>query len=1671
MTIYPAKIDNSISLPTVLNNITSFDAAVINRLRDAIVAIQTELGVKPSGIYSTVRARLDAMEAAIQSSIGGTVSFAGDLLGNNTNQTVVGLRTRPISSTAPLVGQTLIWDGGQWLPSTNFGTRNITTTGVVTSGPLFSTSSETSLLTVDGKIIVNQITDGYLSDPGQAIIYYDQTTNKLKISENGGPYVSLGPAESFINVQDYGAVGDGSTDDTTAIQNALDAAVSSKFSVYFPATSAQYIVSSGLVINANDITIFGDGYSSIIKAKDGTTFETILSATNKSGLFIHSLNIDANQNGRASALEIANQVTVCLALTSCSDCIIQNSTFTGTRGISTGSGVACAVGGISTRIQIIACKAIDCGTVSRPSDGFYTSGTQNIISGCVATRCHDTGFVIEASNYSGISGCTSYDCGSGGGISAFANADYYGNYINGLTVYGTTDTVTGAVAFGLTGNSSDTANLYDTSVDNLTVITTGGGPAIGFLPITPDMRTGKTKNIRFHNVEVKNLAPGATQGIVINADNVEISGGIFESTFAPIQIQRGSNITIHDTQIYSSGPYGIVVASGFNGFTSDSVEIRDNFIQCSPSTSWGIYVQNGTNIRTLNNTITGSGLLDPGGIGSDTATAPRSGYDIVFRSSLPILDSTGLWPLGTIILKKSSTDILGWRVVSAGLASTAIFAPINNGIASANVKDHGAIGNGVADDTTAIQTALNLGAGSVYFPPGTYKTTSTLNVPSNTMVFGDGEQSIISSSAPRGIRFNGVSHSSIKDMKVDMQDPTSIGRYGVAIDGGSSYITVERVHTVNTSQYGIVVADTGTNGGSGGIVIRDNLVDMSGLLIGNAPTNVPIGIEIFPKGGAGYLANPGIMIDGNTIIGTAGAIIAGIKVSSQQGARVVNNHVSNITCSSPPAEGGIIVATSADSIISNNQLKNCGDSITVSGSVGIDNALRNSNITVSDNTIDNFSSVGIFSSDGFSRLIINNNNINLNGGAGSFAIELDATTNSYDSVIINSNQLTGASIYTSTTDGYTSPNTIISNNSITNGAGNAMQLNGNDNVIQGNFITGSAASGISVSGNRVQIIANKIIDPNTGNTASRAGIVIIGDEGRVFDNHIENLTASGHAQYGILLSSSNNDKLRNNRIIGATTQPIFLISSSAVDSQISVKDFGAIGDGTTDDTAAIQTAITTSFTNGRVVTFPGGDYKITSTITIPEACMLTGLNSAPPGGTNATGNGFPTILHDFDGDLFVFNGSNGSGVASGGGVEGLRIVQMFGPVSGTTHRGSAIVLSCIDAGHRPNWIKLRKLLIEESGNDPWTDAIHVDGYNAFADSGILDSFFGEISTHLSSPTSNAFYIKTVGTVYIYNSQLYLAGSNITITGGGPTSTASDVMLHNVDGYNISFDYATDCSIYGGVWNSITTTTNTLGSNTFIPARLSNAFVDSTGNSNTGTLWYDKDLNNFSSNGTFRLSKSLTIENGFYLFGRNAAGNGLVPMASIDANDAILIGGRSSGHKVIFGDVVSYNSAGTDDLITKSGTSLRFQNNAQNNTLNLIKSTVIDGYDAVVVGDANVRTTSIFNGLILSQILVNNGDADGYSTYNVDSANNGNYLIAVGTMPPPVKINLPLNPDLGRTVIVKDVNGTAASDNITISGNGNLIDGVSSVIINQNYGSITFAFTENVSGVGGSWSII
>lgn len=114
-TIYPAQVDNTISLPLLSDDVSDMNADTINRLRNAIIAIENELGIKPASTYGTVRARLDAMESQLNSLA--IISLAGDLGGTLSIPKVVGLQGNPISATSPSTNQFLHWNGLTWGPT------------------------------------------------------------------------------------------------------------------------------------------------------------------------------------------------------------------------------------------------------------------------------------------------------------------------------------------------------------------------------------------------------------------------------------------------------------------------------------------------------------------------------------------------------------------------------------------------------------------------------------------------------------------------------------------------------------------------------------------------------------------------------------------------------------------------------------------------------------------------------------------------------------------------------------------------------------------------------------------------------------------------------------------------------------------------------------------------------------------------------------------------------------------------------------------------------------------------------------------------------------------------------------------------------------------------------------------------------------------------------------------------------------------------------------------------------------------------------------------------------------------------------------------------------------------------------------------------------------------
>lgn len=116
----------------------------------------------------------------------------------------------------------------------------------------------------------------------------------------------------------------------------------------------------------------------------------------------------------------------------------------------------------------------------------------------------------------------------------------------------------------------------------------------------------------------------------------------------------------------------------------------------------------------------------------------------------------------------------------------------------------------------------------------------------------------------------------------------------------------------------------------------------------------------------------------------------------------------------------------------------------------------------------------------------------------------------------------------------------------------------------------------------------------------------------------------------------------------------------------------------------------------------------------------------------------------------------------------------------------------------------------------------------------------------------------------------------------------------------------------------------------------------------------------------------------------------------------------------------------------------------------------DGLDSVVSSSIVNVTNNTFSG-VFPVIVVTTSPYLATSSDTFIGVNNTGLV--------PFSVVLPANPVTGKFYFIKDVSGTAALHNITVTAIGHTIDGSVSALINTNYGSITLVFN------GSEWSIV
>lgn len=117
-----------------------------------------------------------------------------------------------------------------------------------------------------------------------------------------------------------------------------------------------------------------------------------------------------------------------------------------------------------------------------------------------------------------------------------------------------------------------------------------------------------------------------------------------------------------------------------------------------------------------------------------------------YKLSLYTADNVLVWTVDQIasnttlaaLAASGGSSLVGFIQSGTGAVATTVQTKLRETV---SVKDFGAVGDGVANDSAAFYAAALAGA-KVYVPAGTYLVT-VLNLPSNTFFYGDGEASVI----------------------------------------------------------------------------------------------------------------------------------------------------------------------------------------------------------------------------------------------------------------------------------------------------------------------------------------------------------------------------------------------------------------------------------------------------------------------------------------------------------------------------------------------------------------------------------------------------------------------------------------------------------------------------------------------------------------------------------------------------------------------------------------------------------------------------------------------------------------------------------------------------------------------------------------------------------------
>lgn len=473
-------------------------------------------------------------------------------------------------------------------------------------------------------------------------------------------------------------------------------------------------------------------------------------------------------------------------------------------------------------------------------------------------------------------------------------------------------------------------------------------------------------------------------------------------------------------------------------------------------------------------------------------------------------------------------------------------------------------------------------------------------------------------------------------------------------------------------------------------------------------------------------------------------------------------------------------------------------------------------------------------------------------------------------------------------------------------------------------------------------------------------------------------------------------------------------------SGVDVRRFGADPTGVGDSSTAIQTAINSAVSSSaRIVYFPPGFYKVTQPIYCHEACSLIGTHHAPPGGTAGVFTGFPTIKHDFAGDLFTFDAQSdvhgiGYGKAgSGGGVQGLRLVQ--------THQGGtsrAIVVTGTDT-HDPNWLRFADLCIEEDGVGVWDRAIVIDGSATTSGGagGVGNCWIHNVNTHTTGAYS--LELRSAASFMVNNCQFFLSGGNVLVDGTSDVPSAGQFVQSLCQ--QLDLDHVSDMGWWGGliVTPTITANTGLTGRVVLMPSKMRDD-VGGTNPTNSRVFVSRFVVDDLGAPYNFwEMKRHHCMDKGVVLYGRNQSSGTPVQCVSVDGNGLVEIDAGAAGVRISHAPAVS-GAAGNWSAPNLWG--LEAVKHAGGTTYTLIESTFGNSLDTVQLGNG-AQSVKMAAGVADTETILT------YSASIAVDASLGNAFGITITNGTGFTIVTPTNPTAGqriRFVILNSSGGSAGA---------------------------------------------